>query len=125
MSRPAKNPHPFWERLLDDALDEETKKLITEQARTIEADPLDPRPYLHLGLLYNMQHRQPEAIELFERALELDPAFALAHQHLGQIHAVRGDYRRAWRHAREAAARGNTVLLEMLQRYPQVTLPPE
>src|SRR3989304_2012950 len=56
---------------------------------------------------------------MFERALALDPNFALAHEHLGQIYAVQGDYAGARAHAREAAARGHSALLEMLARPPE------
>lgn len=125
MSNPPKSSKGFWERLLDDALSDETKKYIAEQRRAAEARPQDPRPYFHLGLLYNMQHQQDAAIQMFEQALRVDPQFALAHQHLGQIYVVQKDYRRAWAHAREAAACGNAELLEMLQRYPQLTHPAE
>ena len=126
MSEKLDQPPPlFWESLLDAALDKETEKYLAEQRQALEANPLDPRPYFHLGLLYNMQRNPEAAIEMFERALGVDPGFALAHQHLGQLYAVRGDYARAWTHARQAAALGNPALLDMLSRYPDVTRPNE
>lgn len=125
MSEETDKPQAFWEGVLEGALNQETEKHIAEQRQALEANPLDPRPYFHLGLLYNLQRNLEAAIEMFERALALDPGFALAHQHLGQLYAVRGDYPRAWAHAREAAARGNTTLLDMLNRYPEATRPRE
>ncbi|MFQ5723407.1 MAG: tetratricopeptide repeat protein [Terriglobia bacterium] len=126
MRKNPETPRPlFWESLLDGALNEETKKYIGEQRQALAANPSDPRPYFHLGLLYNMQRNPEAAIEMFKQALALDPGFALAHQHLGQLYAVLGDYPKAWVHAREAAARGNTTLLDMLRRYPQATRPSE
>lgn len=126
MNEKPNNPGEFfWEDLLDTSLGEETQKHIDEQLRALAANPLDPRPYFHLGLLYKMQGKPEKAIEVLERALGLDPDFHLAHQHLGAIHAALGDYGRAWLHAREAAARGNTTLLDLLNRYPEASRPRE
>ena len=122
---PTKTPGGFWEGVLDSALAQETEKHIAEQQAALAARPDDPRPCFHLGLLYHMQGKTAAAIEMFERALALDPDFALAHEHLGQIYAVQGDYARARAHAREAAARGHTALLEMLDRYSRRTPPAE
>src|SRR3990172_1521496 len=118
MSREQKKPgDAFWAGVFDSALGQEAEKHIAEQQAALSADPGDSRPCFHLGLLFHMQGKTADAIEMFERALALDPEFALAHQHLGQIYAVQGDYARARAHAREAASRGNTTLLELLDRY--------
>lgn len=113
----------FWEGVLDHALSEETEKHIAEQRQALARNPFDPQPCFHLGVLHQMQRNTEAAIEMFERALALDPRFDRAHQYLGQIYAALGDYARAWAHAQEAAALGNTVLLDMLKRYPGVTRP--
>lgn len=123
MSREPKEPGGFWEGVLDSALGTEADRLIAEQQAALAANPQDPRAYFHLGLLYTMQRQPERAVEMFERALALDPDFALAHQHLGQIYALQGDFDRARAHAREAAARGNRTLLEMLERYPRAAGP--
>ena len=124
MSRePEKAGDTFWAGVFDSALGQEAEKHIAEQQAALAANPNDPRPCFHLGLLYHMQGKTADAIEMFERALALDPEFALAHQHLGQIYAVQGDYARARAHAREAAARGHAALLEMLDRYPPASSP--
>lgn len=120
-----KPPGFFWEDLLDTTLGEETQKQIAEQERAAKANPFDPHPCFHLGLLYNMQGKPGKAVEVLERALALDPDFDLAHQHLGAIYAALGDYPRAWAHAREAAARGNRRLLDMLGRYLPASAPPK
>lgn len=122
---PPEDSSSFWEGMLDSALRQETEKHIAEQQAALAAHPNDPQPCFHLGLLYHMQGKTEAAIEMFERALALAPGFALAHQHLGQLYAVEGDYTRAWAHAREAAARGNSALLDMLKRYPQAARPPK
>ena len=111
----------FWESVIDHTLSEETERQIAEQKAGAEANPLDPRPYYHLGLLYNMQGKREAAIEMFERALAMDPSFSAAHEALGQLYAVLGEYRRAWAHAQEAAALGNMSLLDQLRRYAEDT----
>ena len=89
------------------------------------AAPDDPRPYCNLGLLFYMLGRVDDAIAMHEQALARDPCFAFPHQHLGEIYIVRGEYEKAWAHARRAAELGNTVVLDMLNRYPKVTRPPD
>ena len=121
MNQEGKRSEFFWEGVFDHALGEETDRHIAEQKAAAAANPLDPRPYFHLGLLYNMQGKRESAQEMLDRALALDPTFAEAHEAAGQIYAVLGDYRRAWAHAQEAAAHGKTRLLEQLRRYPGLT----
>lgn len=120
---PSEKPELLWEGAFDQALARDTQELIEEQRVQLAAHPDHPRPYFSLGVLYYMQGRVEDAIAMHEEALARDPAFALAHQHLGQIYVVLGDYRKAWAHARRAAELGNTVLLDMLGRYPGVTQP--
>lgn len=119
--KPAKLPEFFWEAIIDNALNRDTEKHIAEQREALEANPLDPRSCFHLGLLYTMQRKPQAAIEMFERVLAVDPGFSLAHRHLGQLYAVLGNFARAWAHAHEAAALGDSSLLDMLNRYANVT----
>lgn len=63
-----------------------------------QAGRLNPRnPYYEC--LYGMEmvskERLSEARKHFQRALDLDPAYALAHYQLGRLFAREGDYRRA------------------------------
>lgn len=125
MNQPAEKPEFFWEGIVDQTLAADTEKLIREQLAKTAANPNDPRPYCHLGMFYYMLGRVDEAIAMHEQALARDASFALSHQHLGQIYVVLGQYEKAWAHARRAAERGNTVLLDMLSRYPTITQPPE
>jgi tetratricopeptide (TPR) repeat protein len=49
----------------------------------IAADPDDPRAPYYLGLLLYDRRRYAEAVALWERAAELDPAFPTVHRNLG------------------------------------------
>jgi len=103
--------------LIEFALDYDTERHISEQKAALEADPAWARGYLNLGLLYQTQYKQELALDHFLKALSLDPGLADAHVAAGQVYAVRGDYDKAWEHARLAAALGNRRLLELLERY--------
>lgn len=120
---PPDGPDLLWEGVLDQALARDTQELIEEQRAQLAAHPDHPRPCFNLGVLYYMQGRVEDAIAMHKEALARDPSFALAHQYLGQIYVVLGDYQKAWTHARQAAELGNTMLLDMLSRYPGVTQP--
>lgn len=108
-------------QLVDFALDYETERHISEQKAALQANPTWARGYLNLGLLYQTQYKQDLALEHFLKALSLDPRLADAHVAAGQVYAVRGDYDKAWEHARVAAALGNGRLLELLERYKKET----
>src|SRR3972149_5320111 len=118
MSREQKKPgDAFWAGVFDSALGQEAEKHIAEQQAALSADPGDARPCFHLGLLYHMQGKTAAAIEMFERALALDPEFVLAHQPLGQIYAVQGDSAPPRPHPPASARRAYAPLLDMLDRY--------
>ena len=57
--------------------------------RARELDPLSPPINTSLGLLYFVQGRHDDAIEYFEKALEIDAKFYLAHWWLGTIYLQR------------------------------------
>ena len=107
----------FRKKVIDFALDHETRKEIEEQQALIAAEPSNPRPYYQLALLYRMQWKQDEALGLLLEAVRLDPGFAPAHVALAQIYAVKNDMAAAERHAGLAAARGDSRAREMLRRY--------
>ncbi len=45
--------------------------------------PRVPQAYLNLGLIYQLQERRPEAMEMFRRALKFDPRMVGANFFLG------------------------------------------
>lgn len=108
----------FWrDEVIEYALDQETLRHIREQMEWIAREPRNPKPYYHLAMLYRMQWKQDEALGLLLEAVALDEGFAEAHVALSEMYAVRGDYRAAWRHARSAAAAGDTRAAELLTRH--------
>ncbi len=108
----------FWRKeLVDFALDRATLEQIREQMEWIEREPSHPRPYYQLALLYRMQGKQEAALGLLLEAIGLDPGLADAHIALSEIYSIREDYRSAWRHARQAAAGGDSSALAMLERH--------
>jgi hypothetical protein len=107
----------FWRKVIDFALDHETRLQMDEQRAWIEAEPSNPRPYFHLAQFYRMGGEQDAALSLLLEAVRLDAGFAEAHTALSEMYAVREDYRAAWRHARMAESGGESRAVELLRRY--------
>ena len=108
----------FWrEKVIQPALDHETRLHMDEQRAWIAREPANPRPYYHLAQLYRVAFKPDEALGLLLEAVRLDPAFADAHAALTEIYAVREDYCAAWRHARLAEQHGQPRAVELLSRY--------
>lgn len=72
--------------------------------RARELDPLSPPVNTSLGLVYFVQGNEDEAIEYFEKALEIDPNFYLAHWWLGIIYLNRSMLLKAVAELRKAGA---------------------
>lgn|SRR5487761_498008 len=113
---------PFWRHhVIQPALDAGVEAEIREQEELIRSEPANPAPHFALGTLAHLRGQTEAAIRHFEEALELEPSYAAPHVSLGRIYAVRGDYEQALKHARDAAQRGDTSLLDQLDRYPKVS----
>ena len=85
-ARAARRQFERW-RPLQDRLDRYREGL--------RALPSDPELHFLVGRTYLMQQRGREAQAAFERALELDPGYALAHHGLGGAHHQQGRLDRA------------------------------
>lgn len=108
----------FWrERVVEFALDQETRRQMEEQVAWIEREPGNARPYYHLAQFFRMQWKQDEALGLLLEAVRLDQNLAEAHVSLAEIYAVRGDYQAAWRHAKSAESVGNSDAIRLLKRH--------
>ncbi len=109
----------FWrEEVIQSALDRDVDGAFAEQTAILERDPANAGACFALGTLSHFTGEIDQAIRYFQRAIALDPASAAPHLSLGRIYAVRGDYERAWQHARAAEGLGNRELVELLERYP-------
>jgi tetratricopeptide (TPR) repeat protein len=71
-----------------------------------------------LGIAYLMAEQVDEAMTLFRTVVQEQPAHAGAHSYLGRLYYARGQFERAWHHARQAEALGAPVadLITALQR---------
>ena len=60
-----------------------------------KAQPNNPEPYAHLGLLEARQEHYPEAIRYYRKALALSPEMPGLRQNLGLSYFKNGDYKQA------------------------------
>ena len=64
----------FWrEKVIQPALDHETRLHVDEQRAWIAREPANPRPYYHLAQLYRVAFKPDEALGLLLEAVRLDP----------------------------------------------------
>src|SRR5438132_1400911 len=59
------------------------KEAVTLARKAIQADPANPRAHMVCGLGLEALQQHREASAAFTRAIELDPKFAAAYEHLG------------------------------------------
>ena len=63
--------------------------------RAVSLDPLSLRAQVNLGVILNMARRYDDAVGQFERTLDLDSGYAMAHAMLGLTYAYKGMPERA------------------------------
>jgi tetratricopeptide (TPR) repeat protein len=80
---------------------EKALEVIAEAKRSF---PRSPRPWTQMALIYLIQGRVPEALAELDRALRLDPEYALAHGLRSNIYLVRNQKERALEAAQQAVA---------------------
>ncbi len=73
-------------------------------ARAKQRFPKSPRPWTQAALVYLVQGRVPGALAELDRALRLDPKYALAHGLRSNIYLVRNQKERALEAAQQAVA---------------------
>src|SRR5262249_43616178 len=86
-----------WKR--EEALGKEAASFAD---RAAELDDSDPWAHLALGYLALSRRRTDEAVEEFQRALDLNPNFAVAHGYLAMALALDGRSEEAIAHAEQA-----------------------
>jgi len=80
------------------------KEAETAIRQALDLDPLSPAINTSLGLTDHVQGRHDDAIAYFEKALETDPSFYLAHWWLGVIFLQRSMLLKAFAQFRRAGA---------------------
>lgn len=111
----------FWrDNIIQPALNTDVDIAVAEQQAILARDPTNAKACFALGTLFHFRGSTEQAIQYFEKSIELDSRQPAPHLSLGRIYAIRGDYAEAWKHARAAEALGNRDLVEMLERYPNL-----
>jgi len=114
-------PNRFWrEEVIQPALNRDVDAAVAEQQSILAKDPNNAHAYFLLGTLSHFQGATAQAIEYFQKSIELDSSNAAPHLSLGRIYALCGEYEQAWKHARAAEALGAHDLVEMMERYPNL-----
>jgi tetratricopeptide (TPR) repeat protein len=108
----------FWRReVVQPTLDRDIELNIAEQRAILEQDPRNAPAHFALGTLHHYCGNRQAAIEHFEKAIHLDPAYSAPHVSLGRILAIDGYEQEAREHARAAERLGDRSLAEQLERY--------
>ena len=114
-------PDNFWrDEVIQPALNNDVEEVVAEQKSILEKDPNNAKAYFALGTLSHFQGEIEQAMQYFQKSIELNPADAAPHLSLGRLYAVRREYALAWKHARAAEALGASDLVQMLERYPNL-----
>jgi tetratricopeptide (TPR) repeat protein len=114
-------PDHFWrDNVIQPALNSDVDEAVAEQQTILAKDPNNAKAYFALGTLSHFQGEIEQAMQYFQKSIELNPADAAPHLSLGRLYAVRKEYKLAWKHAHAAEALGACDLVEMLERYPNL-----
>lgn len=71
----------------------------------VMTDNVNAYRYYSIALEKTQAYHNKEAIELFEKAISLDPYFAMAHARIGYTYAIRWEFHDKGRHYLETASR--------------------
>lgn len=71
------------------------RRAIEESQKSVQENPLDPRPYLFLGTIYGRIGLMDEALEIFNKAAELSPKKQQIYFEIADVYVTRGDYQNA------------------------------
>ncbi len=110
-------PKSFFRNVMDDMLDQETARHISEQKAALEMNPEWAEGHYHLAQLYRVQQRPLDAKRELLIALEMKPLLAEAHEALGEIYIGEGDLDKAREHAEIAAQLGSGRLQDQIERH--------
>ena len=74
----------------------ENEKAITVLKKVVETEPQNSEGYRHLGLAYSNIGEYSEALENWNRCLDLDPLNHQTWWNFGQLHESLGDFEQAF-----------------------------
>jgi tetratricopeptide (TPR) repeat protein len=83
-------------------MEPQAKQAASLAARAVELDDSDPWAYFALGFVAFKRRGTDDAVEQFQRALDLNPNFAAAHGYLGLALALGGRTDQAIAHSEQA-----------------------
>src|SRR5690348_15552746 len=96
-------PDNFWrDNLIQPVLNNDVAAAVAEQQSILAKDPNNAKAHFALGTLSHFQGAIDQAIQYFQKSIELDPGDPAPHLSLGRIYALRAEYDQAWKHARAA-----------------------
>ncbi len=96
-------------------LSDEDSPAVTQALTEVTTASLEAYRYYTEGIRLRNEVKEPEAVPLFEKAIELDPGFAMAQQQLATIYQNLGDDRKARELSRRAFE--NSAQAPIQERY--------
>ena len=83
----------FWrDNVIQPALNNDVDDAVAEQKSILAKDPHNAKAYFALGTLSHFQGEIEQAMQYFQKSIELNPADAAPHLSIGRLYAVRGEY---------------------------------
>ncbi len=98
---------------------------IEQYQRATEGEPNNADRYMELGAAYYIAHRWDDAIQAFEKAIQLNMSLGHAHYYLGVLYAAKGDKARAKKEldAVLSVSKNPILIAQAKSRIPAVTSP--
>jgi tetratricopeptide (TPR) repeat protein len=76
----------LWKKDRERGKQEDSRQIESLLKESAELDPAFPGVHLHLGILYQSEGRNDEAIQALQKAIKLNPDLAVAHYRLAQVY---------------------------------------
>ena len=76
----------LWKEDRERGKQEDLRQIESLLKQSAELDPTFPGVHLHLGILYQSEGRNDEAIQTLQKAIKLNPNLAVAHYRLAQVY---------------------------------------
>ncbi len=98
---------------------------IEQYERAVKADPNDADKFMELGAAYYIAHKWDQAMDAFQKAIDLNPGLSHAHYYLGVLYAARGEKERALQELNAVlqTTKNPILIAQAKARIPAVTSP--